>query len=112
VPSDVGSPDGLTVDASGDLWVAIYGGGRVQRYAPDGELRQELLVPAEQTTSCAFGGPGLNLLYVTTATENWTDEQRLAEPAAGLVYRFNTEATGRPAAPFRPDPAWWATVIS
>jgi sugar lactone lactonase YvrE len=112
VPSDVGSPDGLTVDASGDLWVAIYGGGRVQRYAPDGELRQELLVPAEQTTCCAFGGPGLNLLYVTTATENWTDEQRLAEPAAGLVYRFNTEATGRPAAPFRPDPAWWATVIS
>ena len=112
VPSEVGSPDGLTVDASGDLWVAIYGGGRVQRYAPDGELRQELLVPAEQTTCCAFGGPGLNLLYVTTATENWTDEQRLAEPAAGLVYRFNTEATGRPAAPFRPDPAWWATVIS
>ena len=112
VPSEVGSPDGLTVDASGDLWVAIYGGGRVQRYSPDGELRQELLVPAEQTTCCAFGGPGLNLLYVTTATENWTDEQRLAEPAAGLVYRFNTEATGRPAAPFRPDPAWWATVIS
>ena len=112
VPSDVGSPDGLTVDASGDLWVAIYGGGRVQRYAPDGELLEELLVPAEQTTCCAFGGPGLNLLYVTTATENWTDEQRLAEPAAGLVYRFNTEATGRPAAPFRPDPAWWATVIS
>lgn len=112
VPSEVGSPDGLTVDASGDLWVAIHGGGRVQRYAPDGELRQELLVPAEQTTCCAFGGPGLNLLYVTTATENWTDEQRLAEPAAGLVYRFNTEATGRPAAPFRPDPAWWATVIS
>ena len=81
VPSDVGSPDGLTVDASGDLWVAIYGGGRVQRYAADGELLEELLVPAEQTTCCAFGGPGLNLLYVTTATENWTDEQRLAEPA-------------------------------
>ena len=112
VPSDVGSPDGLTVDAAGDLWVAIYGGGRIQRYSSDGELRQELFVPAEQTTCCAFGGPGLNLLYVTTATEHWTDEQRRAEPAAGLVYRFNTEATGRPAAPFRPDPTWWATVIS
>ena len=112
VPSDVGSPDGLTVDAAGDLWVAIYGGGRVQRYSPDGELRQELLVPAEQTTCCAFGGPELNLLYVTTATENWTDEQRRAEPAAGRVYRFNTEAIGRPAARFRPDPAWWASAIS
>ena len=96
VPSDVGSPDGLTVDAAGDLWVAIYGGGRVQHYSPDGELRQELFVPAEQTTCCAFGGPGLNLLYVTTATEHWTDEQRRAEPAAGLVYRFNTAGDRSP----------------
>ena len=111
VPSDVGSPDGLTVDAAGDLWVAIYGGGRVQRYSPDGELREELLVPAEQTTCCAFGGPELNLLYVTTATEHWTDEQRRAEPGWARL-PVHTPATGRPAAPFRPDPAWWATMIS
>jgi sugar lactone lactonase YvrE len=111
VPEEIGSPDGLTVDAEGDLWVAIYGGGRVQRYAPDGRLREELLVPAEQTTCCAFAGPGLHRLYVTTATENWTDEQRRAEPGAGLVYMFDTDATGQPAAPFRPDPAWWAAVI-
>jgi sugar lactone lactonase YvrE len=112
VPSEVGVPDGLTVDAVGDLWVAIFGGGRVQRYSPDGELREELFLPAEQTTCCAFGGSGLNLLYVTTATEQWTDEQRRAEPAAGLVYRVTTEATGRPATPFRPDPTWWTTMIS
>ena len=57
--SDVGAgPDGLTVDAAGDIWVAIFGGGRVQRYSPDGVLRQELLVPATQTTSCAFAGRG------------------------------------------------------
>ena len=99
---EVGAPDGLTVDAQGDLWVAMFGGGRVRRYSPEGELRDELLVPAKETTSCAFAGPGLNRLYVTTATENWTDEQRRAEPAAGLVYRFDTDATGRPAAPFRP----------
>jgi sugar lactone lactonase YvrE len=109
--SDVGSPDGLTVDAAGDLWVAIYGGGRVQHYSPDGQLREELFVPAEQTTCCAFGGPGLNLLYVTTATEHWTDEQRRTQPEAGLVYRFDTEATGRSADPFRPDPTWWSTAI-
>ena len=100
------------MDAAGDLWVAIFGSGRVQRYSPDGELRQELIVPASETTSCAFGGPGLHWLYVTTATEYWTDEQRRAAPAAGLVYRLDTDATGRPAAPFRPDPAWWATVMS
>ena len=86
--------------------MAIFGGGRVQRYSPDGELREELLVPARETTSCAFAGPGLNRLYVTTATENWTDEQRRAEPGAGLVYRFDTDATGRPAGPFRPDSGW------
>lgn len=106
---DDGAPDGMTVDAAGDLWVAIWGAGQVRRYRPDGELRQVLDVPAVQTTSCAFAGPELRWLYVTTATEDWTDEQRSAHPAAGLVYRFDTDATGRPAASFRPDPAWWAT---
>jgi sugar lactone lactonase YvrE len=112
VDEEVGGPDGLTVDAAGDLWVAIFGGGRVRRYSPAGELRETLPVPARETTSCAFAGPGLNRLYVTTATEHWTEEQRRAEPGAGLVYRFDTDATGRPAEPFRPDPAWWATVTS
>ena len=110
--SEGAGPDGLTVDAAGDLWVAVFGAGRVQRYSPDGVLREELHVPAMQTTSCAFGGPQLSLLYVTTATEDWSDEQRRAEPAAGLVYRFRTDATGRPAAPFRPDPGWWRTAGS
>ena len=110
VSEEVGAPDGLTVDAGGDLWVAIYGGGRVHRYSADGALLQALTVPAEQSTSCAFAGPRLNRLYVTTATENWSDEQRRAEPAAGLVYRLDTDATGRPAAPFRPDPAWWRSA--
>ena len=108
VPEEIGAPDGMTVDASGDLWVAIYGGGRVHRYSPEGALREVLEVPAEQSTCCAFGGPDLRRLYVTTATENWTDAQRRAEPAAGVVYRFETDATGRPAEPFRPDVAWWA----
>ncbi len=112
VAEEVGAPDGLTVDAAGDLWVAVYGGGCVRRYAPDGALRQVLDVPAEQSTCCAFGGPGLQRLYVTTATEGWSDERRRAEPAAGLVYRLDTDATGRPALPFRPDPDWWASVGS
>ena len=107
VPEDVGAPDGMTVDAAGDLWVAIYGGGRVNRYAADGSLREVDRIPAQQCTCCAFGGPGLHTLYVTTATENWTDEQRQADPAAGQVYRLETEATGRPAAPFVPDTVWW-----
>ncbi len=112
VAEQVGAPDGLTVDADGDIWVAIYGGGRVQRYSPEGVLREELLVPAAQSTSCAFAGRELNRLYVTTATEGWSDEERRAQPAAGLVYRFDTHAKGRPAAPFRPEPTWWAETTS
>jgi sugar lactone lactonase YvrE len=112
VPKEVGSPDGLTVDAEGDLWVAIYGGGRIQRYSAAGKLREEFFIPADQTTCCAFAGPGLHRLYVTTATEHWTDEQRRADPGAGLVYALNTDATGRPAEPFRPDPTWWSTIVN
>lgn len=107
LPEHGGTPDGLTIDADGDLWVAIWGAGRIHRYSADGALRQELIVPAAQTTSCAFAGPGLHRLYVTTATEDFSDEERRADPAAGLVYRFETTATGRPAAPFRPNPGWW-----
>ena len=54
----------------------------------------------------------LTKLYVTTATKGWSDEQRRAEPAAGLVYRFDTDTTGCPAAPFRPEPTWWAHMSS
>jgi len=109
VPEDAGAPDGMTVDAAGDLWVAIYGGGRVNRYAPNGSLREVYPIPARQCTCCAFGGPRLHRLFVMTATEGWTGPQRRAEPAAGLVYRLDTNATGQPASPFRPDPAWWQT---
>jgi sugar lactone lactonase YvrE len=111
IPPEVGAPDGMTVDAEGDLWVAVYGGGRVHRYTAGGELSEVLDVPAAQTTSCAFGGRGLDRLYITTATENWTVDMRRAEPGAGLVYRIDPDATGRPAAPFVPDGDWWRQAM-
>jgi len=110
IPEGVGAPDGLTVDANGDLWVAVFGGSCVRRHTTDGTLRGVFAVPTEQVTSCAFGGPGMRYLYVTTATEGWDAELRRADPAAGLVYRFATDTVGRSAASFRPDPAWWASV--
>jgi sugar lactone lactonase YvrE len=112
VPEDAGAPDGMTIDTAGDLWVAMFGGRRVQRYSSDGELREVLRVPADEVTSCAFAGPGLHRLFVSTATEDWSHERRRADPAAGVVYRFETDATGSPAAAFRPEPDWWATVTS
>jgi sugar lactone lactonase YvrE len=112
VSEELGAPDGMTVDADGDLWVAIYGAGQVHRYSPDGELREVMAVPAEQTTCCGFAGPGLSRLYVTTATENWSRDQRRAEPEAGLVYWSGTDTSGVPAAPFRPDIDWWKAVTT
>ncbi len=114
IPDDVGGPDGMTVDAAGDLWIAVYGGAQVRRHAPDGSLRHVYPVPAAQSTCCAFAGPRLDRLYVTTATEFWTDEQRRADPGAGLVYRLDAVVgvLGVAASPFVPEPSWWASVTS
>jgi len=60
-------PDGLAVDAEGGVWVALWEGGAVLRFGPDGRLRQALELPAARVTSCAFGGPDLETLYITTA---------------------------------------------
>ena len=83
----------------------------MHHYSPEGALVEALLLPTLQVTSCAFAGPGLTRLYITTATENWSDEMRQAEPAAGLVYRIDTNTRGCPAAPFRPDVTWWTKEI-
>src|SRR5258708_8461134 len=66
VARGAGSPDGLTLDADGYVWVALWSGGAVHRYAPDGTLDRVLTVPAAYPTSCAFGGPDLRDLYITT----------------------------------------------
>jgi sugar lactone lactonase YvrE len=65
--SDDFMPDGMAVDAEGGLWVAVWGGGVVQRYDADGRLTGVVRIPAANVTSCAFGGPDLQTLYITTA---------------------------------------------
>ena len=67
--ADDGVPDGLTVDASGCLWVALWGGGRIERLSPEGRLLSTVPVPVSQPTSCAFAGPDLDRLCVTSARE-------------------------------------------
>ncbi|MFJ6676042.1 SMP-30/gluconolactonase/LRE family protein [Actinosynnema sp. NPDC091369] len=62
-----GLPDGLTVDASGAIWVALWGGAAVHRYTPDGALDREIELPVGQPTACCFGGADFTDLYVTTA---------------------------------------------
>jgi sugar lactone lactonase YvrE len=92
-----GIPDGLTVDAGGHLWLALHGGGAVHRYRPDGRLDGRLELPVSQVTACAFGGPGLDQLYITTSR---LGIDAAAEPEAGAVFRADVGVAGLPAAQF------------
>jgi sugar lactone lactonase YvrE len=93
-------PDGLVVDDDGCLWVAVYGGAALHRFAPSGELIATLPVPVSCPTCPAFGGPGLSVLYLTTARQDLDAEQRAAEPMAGHVLRTSPGARGQRATPF------------
>lgn len=95
-----GLPDGLTVDAEGGVWVALFGGGALRRYAPDGTLERVVAIPTSNPTSVAFGGPGLETLYVTTARRRLEPAQLAAQPLAGALLSLVPGVRGRPAHPF------------
>ncbi len=91
-----GFPDGLTVDADGYVWVAMFAGGALRRFTPAGHQDAVLPLPVSQPTSCAFGGPGMADLFVTTAYRDLTEAQRAAEPLAGRQLRLRPGPVGLP----------------
>lgn len=95
-----GYPDGMTVDSEDHLWVAIWGGGRVDRYSPDGLLVTSVEVPAPHVSSVTFAGPELRTLVITTALEDLTDEQRTAFPDAGRLFTIDLDVSGVPQRPW------------
>ena len=91
-----GFPDGLTVDADGYVWVAMFAGGALRRFTPAGHQDAVIPLPVSQPTSCAFGGPGMADLFVTTAYRDLSEAQRAAEPLAGRLLRLRPGPVGLP----------------
>jgi sugar lactone lactonase YvrE len=91
-----GMPDGLTLDAEGCLWLAVWGSGELRRYTPDGRLDTAVKLPVSQVTSAAFGGADLSTLYITTARENFTPADLREQPHAGDIFACTPGVTGRP----------------
>jgi len=90
---DAGHPDGMTVDAEGNLWVADFGGALVRHFTPTGQLLTEVSVGARQVTACTFGGDDLATLYITTSRQDLADGE---DPAAGSVFAIAPGVTGLP----------------
>ena len=95
VPSELGSPDGMTIDENDNLWVALWGGSAVGCWNPEtGELIDKIEVPAKNITSCAFGDEDMGTLYITSAREATSKEELEKWPHAGGVFKYRPGVKG------------------
>lgn len=95
-----GHPDGMTVDAEGCLWVCFWDGWCVRRLSPEGEMLSLLPLPVQRPTSCVFGGPGMDRLFVTSATIGLDDAALAAQPHAGGLFMAEPGVRGVTPPPF------------
>ncbi len=95
IPAGMGFPDGMAVDSADMIWVALWDGWGVARFDPlTGELLQRVDVPAAQVTACAFGGPRLDDLFITTSRRGIEDDALAKQPHAGGLFHFHSNVTG------------------
>jgi sugar lactone lactonase YvrE len=92
-----GNPDGMCVDAEGNLWVAIWGAGEVRCFSATGEHLATVTVAAPNTSSVAFAGPDLDTLLITTASEQLSPAQLTQFPDSGRLFTASVGKTGLPA---------------
>ena len=98
IPRGGGGPDGMTIDADGNLWVALWGSGTVGKFDPrTGQLLQKVIVPAPNVSSCAFGGKNLETLYITTARVYMNEEKLKQFPLSGGLFSVKPGVHGVPA---------------
>ena len=95
-----GGADGITVDAEGGLWVALWGHGEIHRYLPDGRHDRTVRVPARHVTSCEFGGPALDQLFITSSAVPRGDAGDIEPSPAGGLFVCRPGVVGLPARPF------------
>lgn len=91
-----GYPDGPTVDAEGCIWIGLFGGWKVHRYSPTGELLDQVTFPVANITKIAFGGADLRTAYATTAHKGLSAAERTQQSGAGDIFVFRTEVPGLP----------------
>ncbi len=96
-----GYPDGMTVDSEGCIWLCHFGGARISRYAPDGEVMDVISMPVPNITSCTFAGPGLETLYITTARYLLSAEKVRQFPLSGSLFSCKPGITGLPTSLFK-----------
>jgi D-xylonolactonase len=94
--ADGGYPDGMAVDAAGHLWVATFGGWRIDRFDAGGQKVGEVRFPCANVTKLAFGGDDLRTVYATTARKGLSSEELAAQPLAGGLFTFRVETPGLP----------------
>ena len=94
LPKALGLPDGAAVDSQGGYWCALHGGSRLRRYTATGAVDRDIALPVSQPTMCAFAGEALDLLYVTSAADKLTAEQRRRESLAGALLRLRPGERG------------------
>ncbi len=95
-PDEGWVPDGLAVDSEGYIWSACWDGAKIIRYAPDGTIERVVQVPALRTTSCVFGGPNLDELYITSAWTGLSEQQKEQYPLSGDLFLLKTNVRGQP----------------
>ncbi|NQZ77308.1 MAG: SMP-30/gluconolactonase/LRE family protein [Ekhidna sp.] len=86
--------DGMTIDTEGCFWIAFYGEGKVVKYSPEGEKLLQIDVPAPYTTSCCFGGPKMNQLFITTSKRDLDDADKSKYPLSGSCFIVDTDTVG------------------
>jgi sugar lactone lactonase YvrE len=89
-------PDGGTVDSAGNYWSAFYGGGRILQLSPAGRTLAEIAMPAMCPTMCAFGGPDLRTLYVTSARQHRDADELARLPHSGGIFALRVDIPGLP----------------